>query len=55
MDDYDGADSGFGVLQLAAALRASPCQGEGVKKFGMCHPERSEGSLQLFVNRVNHK
>jgi hypothetical protein len=32
--------------------------GEGCgceRKFGMCHPERSEGSLQLFVDLADKK
>jgi hypothetical protein len=24
---------------------------QGVKKLGICHPERSEGSPQLFLSR----
>jgi hypothetical protein len=30
-----------------------PLPSEGVKKLEICHPERSEGSLQFFVSGWN--
>jgi hypothetical protein len=45
------AKSGLSRMRVMFGSAAGFAEGvEGLKEFGMCHPERSEGPLQSFVS-----
>ena len=46
-----GTDIPATVVGTYAPPAVPRSHSEAVKKLGGCHPERSEGSLQLFPNR----